>query len=214
MSKFSKLGLRRAAGAVAVTAVAAIGAATMGAGHAEAVKLANGYKVVTGVDGEWVKSWRYNESARAIPTTANNPTQRAAVLNGTYTVKASPGVTGTVYFDYLVGCQVDVSDLTLGATGGVSLSGVSASGSLSIPLAPGEVTLYDDNTDGEIKDGKPYTIQVTGLQLSATGCAGYASARSVLRVQAAKGYSTDGGKISGTGSYVQSTLYGQPFSLN
>lgn len=213
MSKFSKLGLRRVVGAAAIASVAALGLAGMGAGDAAAAKLPNGYKKATGIDGEVVQTWRTNESAYAIGTVANNPTARGFVLSGTYQTKASAGVNGNIAVKYIVGCQVDVSGLELGGTGGISLSGGSLSGSLTLPLSPGQVAVVDI-TDKDFSAGKPMSIQLSQLSFNLNGCAGFASARSAVKVIAAKGYNTDDGTVNGEGTLIQSTLYGKPFSIN
>lgn len=213
MSKFSKLGLRRVVGAAAIASVAALGLAGMGAGDAAAAKLPNGYKKATGIDGEVVQTWRTNESAYAIPTVANNPAARGFVLSGTYQTKASAGVNGNVAVKYIVGCQVDVTGLELGLGGALSLTAASVSGSLTLPLAPGQVAVVDI-TDKDFDAGKPMSIQLSQLSFNLNGCAGYASARSAVKVIAAKGYNTDDGTVNGEGTLIQSTLYGKPFSIN
>lgn len=213
MSKFSKLGLRRVVGAAAIASVAALGLAGMGAGDAAAAKLPNGYKKATGIDGEVVQTWRTNESAYAIGTVANNPTARGFVLSGTYQTKASAGVNGNIAVKYIVGCQVDVSGLELGLSGALSIESAGLSGSLSLPLAPGQVAVVDI-TDKDFKSGKSMAIQLSQLSFNLNGCAGYASARSAVKVIAAKGYNTDDGTVNGEGTLIQSTLYGKPFSIN
>ncbi|MGV9795619.1 MspA family porin [Gordonia sp. NPDC003422] len=214
MSKFSKLGLRRVAGAVAIASVAALGLAGMGAGDAAAAKLPNGYKKATGIDGEVVQTWRTNESAYAIGTVANNPTARGFVLSGTYTTKASAGVAGNIAVKYIVGCQVDISGVELGLSGALDFVAATAniSGSVSFPLAPGQVAIVDV-TDKDF-DGKPMSLQLSQLSFKLNGCGGYASARSAVKVIAAKGYNTDDGTVNGEGTLIQSTLYGKPFSIN
>ena len=84
MSKFSKLG-RRGAAAVAVAAAAVIGATSMGAGHAEAQKLAPGYKKAVASDGTTVETWRNGEYFTRVGTVANNPLSRGLAISGTYT---------------------------------------------------------------------------------------------------------------------------------
>ncbi|MET9200068.1 MspA family porin [Gordonia sp. NPDC003585] len=214
MSKFSKLGLRRVVGAAAIASVAALGLAGMGAGDAAAVALPNGYKKATGVDGEVVQTWRTAESAYAIGTVANNPTARGFVLSGNYQAKGSAGVNGNIAVKYIVGCQVDVSGLELGLGGALTfgLENV-VSGSLTLPLSPGQVAVVDV-TDKDFKAGKAMSIQLTQLSFKLNGCAGYASARSAVKVIAAKGYNTDDGTVNGEGTLIQSTLYGKPFSIN
>lgn len=210
MSKFSKLGLRRTAGACAVAAVAAVGMAGVGAG--EAAALPNGYKNVTGLDGESVQTWRTGESGLPAPSVANNPASRAAVLSGTYTAKTSEGVTGSIEVKVLVGCQVDVGSFDLGLGATFSTSAASLSGSVSLPLKPGQVAVVNV-TDKDIKKGVA-SIQLERFGLDIQGCGGYASARSAVKVIAAKGYNTDDGTVNGEGTLMQSTLYGKPFSFN
>ena len=215
MSKFSKLGLRRVVGAAAIASVAALGLAGMGAGDAAAFKLPGGYKKATGIDGEVVQTWRSNESAYAIGTVANNPTARGFVISGNYQTKASAGVNGNIAVKYIVGCQVDVTGLELGLSGALDIIGQSASvaGSLSFPLKPGQVGVVDV-TDTDFSAGKPGVIQLSQLSFNVNGCGGFASARSVVKVIAAKGYNTDDGTVNGEGTLIQSTLYGKPFSIN
>lgn len=214
MSKISKLGLRRAVGVGAIAAVAAIGMGSLGAGGAAAAPLPNGYKKAVGVDGEVVQTWRTHESAQPAHSVANNGAGRAAVVSGTYTVKPSAGVNGNIAVKVLVGCQVDIT----GFEGGLSASITqaltpSASGSLTVPLNPGQVAVADV-TDKDFKAGKPASIQIERFGIDVQRCGGYASARTITKVIAAKGYNTDDGTVNGEGSLIQSTLYGKPFSLN
>jgi len=215
MSKFSKLGLRRVVGAAAIASVAALGLAGMGAGDAAAVALPNGYKKATGVDGEVVQTWRTGESAYAIGTVANNPAARGFVLSGNYQAKGSAGVAGNIAVKYIVGCQVDVSGLSLGLSGALDIVAQTAglSGSFTLPLSPGQVAIVDI-TDKDFDAGKAMSIQLTQLSFKLNGCGGYASARSAVKVIAAKGYNTDDGTVNGEGTLIQSTLYGKPFSIN
>ena len=209
MSKFSKLG-RRGAAAAAVAAAAVIGATSMGAGHAEAGKLANGYKNAGGVE-----IWRKAESAYATPTVANNPSQRQASLSGTYSAKLAKPLSGKLAVSYIVGCQVDVTGLSLGLSGSLDILAGSAGlgGSLSLPLSPGQVAVVSVGGK-DIKAGGAGAVQLQDFTIVLPNCGGYASARSAVKVVAADGYNTDGGTVNGSGNYIQSTLYGQPFSLN
>ncbi|WP_168704294.1 MspA family porin [Gordonia paraffinivorans] len=213
MSKFSKRGLRRAAGAVAIASAAVMGVAGMGAGDAAAGKLANGYKKVTGVDGETIQTWRTGEFALPAPSVANNGAGRSAVVSGTYQVKASSGVSGNLAVKLLVGCQVDITGLEGGLDAGISTSALSAAGSISIPLSPGQVA-WVDVTNKDLSDSGQAAIQLSQFEVSVQNCGGFASARTVAKVIGAKGYNTDDGTVNGEGTLIQSTLYGQPFSLN
>ncbi|MDH3014572.1 MspA family porin [Gordonia alkanivorans] len=213
MSKFSKLGLRRAAGAVAIASAAVVGLAGMGAGDAAAGKLANGYKKASGIEGESIQTWRTGEFALPAPSVANNGAGRSAVVSGVYQAKASKGVSGNLAVKLLVGCQVDITGLSGGIGAGIDLTGAELSGALSIPLSPGQVALVDI-TDKDLADNGQAAIQLSQFEVSVQQCGGFASARTITKVIGAKGYSTDDGKVSGEGSLIQSTLYGQPFSLN
>lgn len=211
MSKFSKVMVRRAAGALAVAAVAGVGVASVGAGHAEAANLPNGHKTSSGVDGGTVEVWRTHESALPAPSMANNGAGRSAVTSGIYTAKLSKDLKGKLSVGYLVGCQVSLGDFQAGVSGTIS-SSPSLSGSLSFPLAPGEIKQVDMNSK-DIDKGAA-SVQTSRVELDAQGCGGYAQARSFAKVVAAKGYNTDDGTVNGEGSYIQTTLYGKPFSLN
>lgn len=215
MSKFSKLGLRRAVGACAITAVAAIGLASMGTGAAAAAPLPNGSKVVTGLDGESVKTLRTGENAWAVPSVAANGAGRAAEFSGVYTVKASKGVGGKLYVGFLIGCQINITGLSGGLTGSLSSSGPSASGSLSIPLAPGDVRAVSIDSKS-IGDSGVAAVQLSHFPIQIQQCGGYAQARTFAYVTAAKGWNEDDDDdvIDGDGGYIQSTLWGKPFSIN
>ncbi|MGW6032884.1 MspA family porin [Gordonia terrae] len=213
MSKFSKLGLRRAAGAVAIASAAVVGLAGMGAGEAAAVKLPNGYKNATGIDGESIQTWRTNESAYSIPTVANNPAVRGFVLSGTYSAKASADVGGKLAVYYAVGCQVNIDGLSLSLDGAISLSEAGVTAGLSLPIGPGDVKVISV-TSKDLSDSGVAAVQLSQFSINLEGCGGYASARSIVKVIGAKGYSTDDGKLSGEGTLIQSTLYGQPFGIN
>lgn len=215
MSKFSKLG-RRGAAAVAVAAAAVIGATSMGAGHAEAQKLADGYKKVTGFNGEQVEMWRKGESGGPVGTVANNPLSRGVSLSGTYTAKGSSGVGGTLHLGYIIGCQVDISGISLGLKSGFDLTTAALSGSfsLTLPIKPGQVAFVSDVYDTDLSDKGVAALQVSNYQVELPHCGGYAAARSVVQVLAAKGYDPKDGTLNADGTVMQSTLYGQPFNVS
>ncbi|GAB17110.1 hypothetical protein GOEFS_019_00230 [Gordonia effusa NBRC 100432] len=205
--KISKLGLRRASAAAAVAAVAAVGLSSMGAGGAAAGKLPNGFKKVTGIDGQVVQTWRTGEYAFAQQSEAHNGAGRSARVSGTYTSKISKGG-GNVEVGYLVGCQVNLGSLDAG----ISISATPSVGaSLSLPLSPGEIKKVAV-TDKDFKNNL-VSLQLSGVEIDVQGCGGYAQARSYVKVLAAEGYNTDEGTVNGEGGAVQSTLYGKPFSL-
>lgn len=216
MSKFSKLG-RRGAAAVAVAAAAVIGATSMGAGHAEAGKLPDGYKKVTGFNGETLETWRKAESGGPVGTVANNPLSRGISMSGTYTAKGSAGVGGTLQLGYIIGCQVDISGIKLGLSSAFDLTTAAAlSGSLSLtlPLTPGQVAFVSNVYSADLSDKGVATLQVSNYQVELPQCGGYAAARSVVQVLGAKGYDPKGGTLNTEGTVLQSSLYGQPFNVS
>lgn len=210
MSKISKRGMRRLVGAVAISAAATVGLAGMGAGEAAAKPLANGSKVSTGIDGLRMEIKRTGESAVALPSVANNGAGRSAMTSGTYTVNLSKG-NGVMQVGYLIGCQVDITGLKGGLSGAIGLTS-SLSGSLSVPLSPGEVT-YVAAESLSIKGSKG-TIQMSNFSIDVQQCGGYASARSVVTAVAGEDLEIEDKTITGSSGFLQSSLYGQPFSLN
>lgn len=209
--KMSKLGLRRAFAATAVAAVAAAGLSSLGAGGAAAGALPNGFKKATGIDGQVVTISRTGEYAFAQQSQANNGAGRSARVSGTYTARVNKGG-GNVEVGYLVGCQVNVGSLDAGVSG--SFGGPpSVSGSISFPLAPGEIKKVAIDDNDFTKDKHVMSIQLSGTEIDVQGCGGYASARSYVKVLAAEGYNTDAGTVNGASGAIQATLYGKPFSL-
>ncbi|WOC11364.1 MspA family porin [Gordonia sp. MP11Mi] len=210
MSKKATTIARRAAAVAAVSAVGAAGL-MINAGDADAARLPSGSKTSTGIDGQVVKISRSGESARALHSVANNGAGRSAAVSGTYKATLSKG-TGSMKVGYLVGCQVNITGLSGGLSGSLSATGPTLSGSLTVPLEPGQVKfLSGDNLS--LKKGKG-TVMVDSLNITVEQCGGYASARSVVQVLAADGFSNEDDAISADSGYVQSTLYGKPFSLN
>lgn len=213
MSKLSKLGLRRAMGAGALAAVAAFGLGAMGAGDAAA--LANGYKKASGLDGESIQTWRQGEAAFPVKSQANNGAGRAAEVSGVYTAKGVGGANGSMEVGYLIGCQVDITGFSGGLGGSLALTGVAnLSGSLSIPLKPGQVA-YQRVTSKSFKENGSAAVQLSRFQIDVQQCGGYASARSVVITMGGKGFevNSDDATINAEGAVIKSTLYGQPFSL-
>lgn len=196
---------------------AAVAGTCLGATDADAQLLPNGYKKVVGADGRVVQMWRIGERAMPITSVANNGAGRSATISGKYKVTVSRGG-GNVQLGYLVGCQVQLGDLTAGATATISAA-PSLTGSISLPLAPGQVV---DVANVFNQDFETHTLslETQHQQLDIQGCGGYAQARSYVRVIAADGYDSDGvggsknGTVSGSGGMVQATLFGAPFSIN
>ncbi|MGC4935601.1 MspA family porin [Gordonia sp. DT30] len=218
MSKFSKLGLRRAAGACAITAVAAIGLASMGSGNAAAAPLANGQKVVTGLDGESIKTSRTAESQFSVARVANNGLGRTALLSGTYAAQGSDGVNGKLSVKILAGCQIDVSGFSATTGGSLTVAppSLTLSGGISLPIKPGEATIQDVSVTKKFKSGKGAAVQLSNFEIEFPNCGGYASARTIVVATGAKGYdiNADDDTVTGEGTLLKSTLYGQPFFVS
>ncbi|SIR76138.1 MspA family porin [Williamsia sterculiae] len=201
MSKFSVFGLRRTVGVAAIAAVAGVGLASMGAGEAAAGKLPNGYKKTVGADGTVAEIIRTGDAVYPVPSVSNNGAGRAAEVFGNIVGKVSGNGDGSLETGYLVGCQVDVSDLTVGLDGTADFVAGTAglTGSLNIPIKPGQVV----STSLGSKDFKGVgAIQYQALQIGTEGCGGFAQARA---------YSTL--TVAGD-NYIKTTLYGKPFSIN
>lgn len=203
---------------IAVLSAAALAGGVFAPSPVDARPLPNGYKRVVGIDGTVVQMWRIGERATPISSVANNGAGRAAVISGKYKVSVSRGG-GNVQLGYLVGCQVQLGDLTAGVSVTLSSAAPTATGTISLPLAPGRVADVA-NVFNKDFSGKTVSLETQGQQLDVQGCGGYAQARSYVRVISAQGYQSDGvggskdGTVMGQGGMIQATLYGAPFSLN
>ena len=232
MSKFSKLGLRRAAGATALAAVAALGLGTMGTGSAAAAPLRDGYKSASGVDGEKLSTWRQHESQFSVKRVAYNGLGRTALVSGVYTSKASKDVGGKMYVYVIAGCQIDVSGVQVTSSGGLDIVGaitgatasnplaglpsaISLTGGVSLPITPGQAGVFK-LADKKFAGGKTAAIQLSRFEIEFPNCGGYASARTYVKTIGAKGYdiNQDDDTVTGEGSLIQTTLYGQPFFVS
>ncbi|ANZ24030.1 MULTISPECIES: MspA family porin [Rhodococcus] len=111
---------------------------------------------------------------------------------------------------YIVGCQVDISQMsgTLGLNVGMSgdlaketgNASVGGSAGITAPMTAGQVRFVPVQGRDIKKDGT-YTIQYQDAQIDAQGCGGYAQARSYTVLE-----------VTGN-NYSKTTLYGQPFSI-
>jgi hypothetical protein len=209
MSTKSKLGLRRLAAGAAIAAVTAVGMASMGAGNAAAGPLPNGSKTTVGVDGTVIKLARTGEGIYPVPSQANNGAGRAAETFGNIFATYPKGTEGKLTVGYLVGCQINIEGLKGGlgfSVGGPSditnlaLPNFGISGSLTVPLTPGEVKAVELGSK-ELK-GTAAAIQYRQFQIDIQQCGGYAQARSIAVLETTGDY------------YIKSTLYGAPFTLN
>lgn len=204
--------------AVVITAAAVAGGV---AGPASAQRLPGGYKQVSDA-GLKVQTWRTNEAMLPAPSMAANGMGRSAVLSGDVRTKVNKG-TGKFRVGYVVGCQVSVGNLTAGLSGtltpslvpGTSSTGT-VTGSFSLPLAPGEIKVVQLSTQ-DIPEKQGYArYRYSRVEIEIQGCGGWAQARSYAKVEAVEGYKIDASNadnIGGSGAFVQSTLFGKPFTL-
>ncbi|MGW6377678.1 MspA family porin [Rhodococcus sp. NPDC055112] len=221
----SKNGLRRGlqTAAVGATAAIALGFFSVGAANADTlVPLPDGSITETLVDGTVVKITRTGESANISPSLGSTPLHRNVWVSGSTKVELSGANAdgGKIEPGYVVACQ-----LTLGGKGGAD-TGMSSNwegegvkqtaksaGNLSI--APGQaknVKLLDlekaDDFGGESHSGansfkgKGGSVTWADSTIGVEGCAGYAQARSYVKVTA---------NTKNVSSTI--TLWGQPFSL-
>ncbi|MFT4201381.1 MspA family porin [Gordonia sp. (in: high G+C Gram-positive bacteria)] len=120
--------------------------------------------------------------------------------NGTSTT----GAGGTTTVVYVVGCQVDISGLSLGGGTGIGNLGAAPllglNGALSLGLAPGQVKYAIIDRKQMTKRGT-YYFNWHNSQMDIQGCGGYAQARSLAVVET-------------TGNNHQKIqLWGRPFSI-
>lgn len=216
----------RAALVAWVSAAAAVGVCASAAApaHADAfVRLPGGT-----AHGAGLTLTRSHESAQISPSLAANGLGRTAWVSADITLaapnlKASPaganngplgestapgtggtstdGAAATLSAGYIVGCQVNVNGVTTGVTGSINSTGVpSGTGTLSVPITPGQVVFVQIDYKDVEKAGT-YYFNYDRVQLQIQNCAGYAQARSYVTVETT---GTDHQKVN---------LYGKPFSI-
>ena len=222
-------GLRRGARIGGVAAAAAITMGFLSAGVASAdtfVPLPDG-EIVAANGNATLK--RTAESALISPSLAANGAGRVAWVSGTITadvkglpanleatptnggISSAKGTEGTstngvprLTTGYIVGCQMDITGLkgNLGFNTSLDPSklGGGLSGSLSVPIAAGQVKFVPVQAKDIKKDGS-YTIDYQDAQIEVQGCGGMAQARSYTVLE-----------VTGD-NYSKTTLYGQPFSI-
>ncbi|MGF6887055.1 hypothetical protein ABIA39_004189 [Nocardia sp. GAS34] len=202
---------------IAAACTAAIGLFSTGAANADTfVPLPDGHVVNPGVTIDSV-----GNSVNISPSLAANGAGRVAWLSThiTANVTTPPGTVGpnngpinnpgtnnssthgasTMSVGYVVGCQVALGALTAGVSGEISTT-PTLSGSLSLPLAPGQVKWVNYDQKDMTTSGV-YHFDMQDQEVTVQGCAGYAQARQVVTVE-----------IVGP-DYTKTTLYGMPFSL-
>ncbi|MBF6253077.1 MspA family porin [Nocardia farcinica] len=218
--------LARVAGVGAATAVA-MGLFSTGAANADTfVPLPGGEITKTLSDGTVVTVRLVGESATISPSMGSTPVHRNAWVSGSAQVEISGGgedVGGKIYPGYVVGCQVNISGG--GVEGGVEGSadwsgdtvtgGVGAESGGSLSLGPGQAASFyildiekpddygneDHATNNKFK-GNSGSVTWADSTIGLSGCAGYAQARSFVKV-----------KVETDNVMSVVTLWGQPFSL-
>ncbi|MEV0461613.1 MspA family porin [Nocardia tengchongensis] len=223
MSENRTAGLRRAARVAGIGAAASVAFGLLSTGAANAdtfVPLPDGQKVGPGVT---IK--RIGEHATISPSLSANGAGRTAWLSGKVAADVTDTPAGTVgpnngptnapgsnnssthgasqvNTGYIIGCQVNIADnaISAGISGGVSITGANAGGSIGVNLGPGQVTFLQINSK-DILEAGTYSIDYKDVPVDVQGCAGYAQARAYTVVE-----------IIGD-HYSKTTLYGQPFSL-
>ncbi|GAB08773.1 hypothetical protein GOARA_021_00100 [Gordonia araii NBRC 100433] len=141
-------------------------------------------------------------------------TREAGPNNGPQGEEARPGSNGvattgaaaTLSVGYVVGCQVDVGQLKLGAEGSLDAAAAfsGAAGSISLPLAPGRVIYapVSANKKGkQIEEPGTYFLNWRNVQMEIQGCGGYAQARSYAVIE-----------VTGE-DHQKITLWGKPFTI-
>ncbi|QNG17823.1 MspA family porin [Rhodococcus triatomae] len=216
--------LRHGAKAAAVvgSATVAIGLFSTGAAHADTfVPLQDGEITQTLLDGTVVTVRQTGNSALISPSMGSTPLHRNVWASGSIDVTLSGDTAegGSIDAGYIVACQLSFGAEAGGEAGGESedwgTPAPSAGASGGLTIGPGEATAvsildieYEDSYGSEAyksdfdfegnRGGFTYADETFGV----SGCAGYAQARSYVKVDV----STD--SVSST-----VTLYGQPFSL-
>ncbi|MFT4201378.1 MspA family porin [Gordonia sp. (in: high G+C Gram-positive bacteria)] len=120
--------------------------------------------------------------------------------NGT----SSTGAAATLSIGYVVGCQVDIGSLDLGLSAAItdirSLGFGGAGGTISLPLAPGQI-VYAQIDKKKLEKPGTYHFDWLRSQMEIQGCGGYAQARSHITVEKT---GEDHEKVS---------LWGKPFTM-
>ncbi|KXF49245.1 porin [Rhodococcus sp. SC4] len=219
-----KNGVRLAA--VGTAAVATMGFFSVGAASADTfIPLPGGSIAKTLTDGTVVTVNLTDESANISASLGSTPLHRNVWVNGkaAVTLDGAGAKGATITPGYILACQVDFGASANGKAG--STPSVADDGTVSIPvtgttgagitLGPGQaknVTLLDlekkDAYGAEVHSGansfkgKSGSVRWTDSALGVSGCAGYAQARSYVKVAV----NTDNVTSS-------ITLWGQPFSI-
>ena len=221
-----KNGVRLAA--VGAAAAATMGFFSVGAAQADTfVPLPGGSTTQTLADGTVVTVNLTGESANISPSLGSTPLHRNVWVSGEASVnlQGNPAKTAYIYPGYILACQVDFGAGVGGNAGASVTPSQLATGTASIPAsggANGGVTLgpgqavdtavldieMADAYGSEIHWGAHYfqgeagSVAWSDSTLGVSGCAGYAQARSYVKVEV---------ETESVKSTV--TLWGQPFSI-
>ncbi|MGI5220574.1 MspA family porin [Nocardia sp. CA-290969] len=219
MSVVKKSAVRIAS--VAAAAAAAVGLFSTGAANADTfIPLPGAELHHTLPNGLQVTARIANESALINPSMGSTPLHRNTWVSASAQVEVHGKHKGTkITPGYVVGCQVDISGGTGQGGAGAAMKGenlsANASTGANLTLGPGQATSFlildIEKPDVYGNEGHQFATKFTGPSGSVTwtdttiglnGCAGYAQARSFVRVEV----STDNG-IS------EFRVWGAPFSL-
>lgn len=222
MREYRSAGSCLAIRAAGITAAAvAVGFFAPGAANADAfVPLPDGHKAAPGATIS-----RTGESALVSPSMAANGAGRTVWVTGTVVADVTATPEGKVGPDkgpangpgsnnsstngasqlntgYIIGCQVSIGDeaISAGASAGINLNGLNASGSIGLKLGPGDVKWVQLERADIVKPGV-YSVDYQDVEFSIEGCAGYAQARAYTNLE-----------IIGD-HYSKTSLYGMPFSI-
>lgn len=147
-------------------------------------------------------------SAHIVVNAPHIPTAAPGPVNGPTGEQTLPGSNGASYAGgagmitagYIIGCQVGLAGIGIGGSTTISASAASLSGSLSVPLTPGQVAYV-------LIDYKPltkpatYSIDYQDFPVGIEQCGGFAQARSYAVVE------------TGGNDHQKLEAYGQPFSV-
>ncbi|MFE3189392.1 MspA family porin [Nocardia sp. NPDC059240] len=145
-------------------------------------------------------------SGRASADVPNAPVAQPGPNNGPLNMPGSNDSSthgaSQINTGYLVGCQVDIAKdaISAGVSGGVSLSGPSAGGSVGVNLGPGQVKFVQIDSK-DITEPGTWAVEYRDAEIHVEGCAGFAQARAYTMVEVVGAH------------YSKTALYGQPFAL-
>lgn len=211
----------RRVAALGTAAAVAFTAFAVTAPNADAMRLPGGKISRKFVDGSTVTARLYDESAQHhTGNVANVPTSREVWVSGKIVATVGGGARGgTIYGGYVVGCQLNISGMDSGNSGGVeptTFSGTLANSGTTLHLGPGQAGWVPiiQTTSGEYTNYRDYNVnQFTfrgnrgGVAFSqeafrVNGCGGYASARARFTVE-----------VETETVRAQAVVWGKPFSI-